>query len=66
LHSKETLSKNKELNIDAIGYKILLEILVKTKNVNIKEIPYTFQDRELGSSKLSIKTIRTGNLAQAN
>ena len=45
------------LNIDAIGYKILLEILVKTKNVNIKEIPYTFQDRELGSSKLSIKTI---------
>ena len=47
----------KGLNIDAIGYKILLEILVKTKDVNIKEIPYTFQDRELGSSKLSIKTI---------
>jgi dolichol-phosphate mannosyltransferase len=47
----------KELNIDAIGYKILLEILVKTKGVNIKEIPYTFQDRELGSSKLGIKTI---------
>mgnify|MGYP001567003827 FL=1 len=45
------------LNIDAIGYKILLEILVKTKNVTIKEIPYTFQDREFGSSKLSIKTI---------
>ena len=47
----------KGLNIDAIGYKILLEILVKTRDVNIKEIPYTFQDRELGSSKLSIKTI---------
>ena len=47
----------KGLNIDAIGYKILLEILVKTKNVTIKEIPYTFQDREFGSSKLSIKTI---------
>ena len=47
----------KELNIDAIGYKFLLEILVKTKGVNIKEIPYTFQDREFGSSKLSIKTI---------
>jgi dolichol-phosphate mannosyltransferase len=46
-----------ELTIDAIGYKILLEILVKTKGVNIKEIPYTFQDRELGSSKLGIKTI---------
>ncbi|MGH1566415.1 MAG: glycosyltransferase [Nitrosopumilus sp.] len=47
----------KGLNIDAIGYKILLEILVKTRDVNIKEIPYTFQDRELGSSKLSIKAI---------
>jgi len=47
----------KELNIDGIGYKFLLEILVKTKGVNIKEIPYTFQDRELGNSKLGIKTI---------
>ena len=45
------------LNIDAIGYKILLEILVKTKNVTITEIPYTFQDREFGSSKLNYKTI---------
>ena len=47
----------KGLNIDAIGYKILLEILVKTRDVNIKEIPYTFQDREVGSSKLGVKTI---------
>ncbi|MDF2421804.1 MAG: GtrA family protein, partial [Nitrosopumilus sp.] len=47
----------KELNIDAIGYKILLEILVKTKGVRIKEIPYTFQNRKLGNSKLGIKTI---------
>ena len=47
----------KGLNIDAIGYKILLEILVKTRDVNVKEIPYTFQDRELGSSKLNMKTI---------
>ena len=45
------------LNIDAIGYKILLEILVKTKNVTITEIPYTFQDRELGFSKLNLKII---------
>ncbi len=47
----------KGLNIDAIGYKFLLEILVKTKDVNIKEIPYTFQNREFGSSKLGIKTV---------
>ncbi len=45
------------LNIDAIGFKFLLEILVKTRGVNIKEIPYTFQNRELGSSKISIKTV---------
>lgn len=42
----------KELNFDALGYKFLLEILVKTKDVNIKEIPYTFENRKLGSSKL--------------
>lgn len=47
----------KELSFDAIGYKILLEMIVKTKGVNIKEIPYTFQDREFGSSKLGVKTI---------
>ena len=47
----------KGLNIDAIGYKFLLEILVKTRDVTIKEIPYTFQNREFGSSKLSIRTI---------
>ena len=40
-----------------MAIKILLEILVKTKNVSIKEIPYTFQDREIGSSKLSSKII---------
>ena len=48
------LKKNiiKELNFDALGYKFLLEILVKTKGINIKEIPYTFENRKLGSSKL--------------
>jgi len=42
----------KELNFDALGYKILLEMLVKTKGVNVKEIPYTFENRKFGSSKL--------------
>ncbi len=42
----------KGLNFDAIGYKILLEILVKKKGLSVKEIPYTFQNRKLGSSKL--------------
>jgi dolichol-phosphate mannosyltransferase len=48
------------IEIDTAGYKILLEILVKTKNKNknkndpitIKEIPYTFIDRQNGESKL--------------
>ncbi len=47
----------KELNFDAIGYKILLEIIVKTKGVNIKEVPYTFENRKLGSSKLDNSVI---------
>jgi len=47
----------KGLSFDAIGYKILLEILVKTKGAKVKEIPYTFQDRQLGSSKISISVI---------
>jgi len=42
----------KELNFDALGYKFLLEILVKTKGISIKEIPYTFENRKFGSSKL--------------
>lgn len=42
----------KELKFDAIGYKFLLELLVKTKGVNVKEIPYTFEDRKFGTSKL--------------
>jgi dolichol-phosphate mannosyltransferase len=40
------------LNFDALGYKFLLEILVKTNGISIKEIPYTFENRQFGSSKL--------------
>ncbi len=47
----------KELNFDALGYKFLLEILVKTKGISIKEIPYTFENRKFGSSKLDSSTI---------
>ncbi len=45
------------LNFDALGYKFLLEILVKTKGINVKEIPYTFENRKFGSSKLDNTTI---------
>jgi len=44
----------KGLKFDAIGYKMLLEILVKTRGAVVKEIPYTFTDRKFGSSKVSL------------
>lgn len=47
----------KELNFDAIGYKFLLELLVKTKGIQIKEIPYTFENRKFGSSKLDTSIV---------
>jgi len=39
------------------GYKILLEILARTKEVQIVELPYIFQDRRQGYSKLSLYVI---------
>ncbi|MFQ5439941.1 MAG: glycosyltransferase [Nitrosopumilaceae archaeon] len=47
----------KGINFDAIGYKILLEILVKKSGINVKEIPYTFENRSFGSSKLNRSTV---------
>ena len=52
---KKNILKNSKF--DLIGYKILLEILVKTKDVKILEIPYTYTDRKLGQSKLDTKII---------
>jgi len=45
------------IKFDAIGYKMLLEILVKAKDAKVKEIPYTFTDRTRGSSKLDSSTM---------
>ena len=38
--------------LTAKGYKILLEILVKCRPLRYKEVPYTFRNREVGTSKL--------------
>jgi dolichol-phosphate mannosyltransferase len=47
-----------EISFGTRGYKMLLEILVKEQtNTKRKEIPYSFQDRRLGKSKLGIKVI---------
>ena len=40
------------ISISTKGYKILLEILVKNKEIPTKEIPYTFTDRQSGKSKM--------------
>ena len=45
----------RKMQFNTCGFKILLEILVKSRNIQIKEIPYTFSDRALGSSKLNSK-----------
>ena len=49
------------LSFDALGYKFLLELLVKAdKNITIREIPYTFENRKLGKSKLDASLFKTG------
>jgi len=51
---KECLNLNE---LDSKGFKILLEILVKSKIEKIKEIPITFTNRKEGKSKASSKEI---------
>lgn len=45
------------LKLDGLGYKMLLEILVKARGASVLEIPYTFTDRRAGSSKLGAGTV---------
>lgn len=47
----------KQATLKPRGYKILLEVLGKGTWEHDKEIPFEFSDREIGSSKLKIKTI---------
>ena len=48
------------LTFDALGYKFLLEVLVKAnKNITIREVPYTFENRRLGKSKLDASLYKT-------
>ncbi len=51
------------ISITTKGYKILLEILVKNKDIPAREIPYTFTDRQSGKSKMDRNVIM--NYAQA-
>jgi len=38
-----------------VGYKILLEVLLKGNVSNVIEVPYTFREREFGQSNLNFK-----------
>jgi dolichol-phosphate mannosyltransferase len=43
--------------LDPLGFKILLEILVKTQPSKVAEVPYVFKERRYGKSKLGSKVI---------
>lgn len=43
------------INFSSIGYKLLLEIIVKGNYKEVIEIPYTFKIREKGKSKMGMK-----------
>jgi dolichol-phosphate mannosyltransferase len=43
------------IRLNPIGYKILLEVLVKGRYKRVKEVPYIFMNRSLGTSKLSTR-----------
>jgi dolichol-phosphate mannosyltransferase len=51
--SRKVFAKATELN--PVGYKIGLELIVKTQSTNILEIPIHFADRKFGQSKLNFK-----------
>lgn len=50
---KPAVLQNSELS--PIGYKILLEILVKGKYEKYHEVAYVFRNREVGKSKMGMK-----------
>jgi dolichol-phosphate mannosyltransferase len=50
---RSTLNAGREF--DPIGYKILLEIIVKCRCRYVSEVPIHFDNRQLGHSKLSVR-----------
>jgi len=47
----------KNIEFDIQDFKILLEILVKDKNLRVREIPFTFNNPHFGKSKLDSRII---------
>lgn len=46
------------VNLNPIGWKIVLEVVVKAAPQRLLEVPITFVDRKLGASKMSLKEQR--------
>jgi glycosyltransferase involved in cell wall biosynthesis len=45
----------RDLPLDPIGWKIVLEIVVKAQPCRVREVPIVFLDRRHGQSKLSVR-----------
>jgi dolichol-phosphate mannosyltransferase len=45
------------MDLDPIGWKIVLEVVVKAGPVRLKEVPIIFSDREYGQSKQSLSVL---------
>lgn len=54
---KKELFERIKHKIDPLGYKILLEIYIRSKPRRIKEIPFVFKDRKQGYSKVTPKVM---------
>ncbi|MEM3465998.1 MAG: hypothetical protein QXU11_06515 [Thermoproteota archaeon] len=52
---RKSIVENTRLN--PRGFKILLEILAKVNPETMAEVPYTFQPRRRGRSKLNLREI---------
>jgi len=44
----------KSLKLRVKGFKFLLELLIRTKAKRVKEVPFVFEERKHGKSKLNI------------
>ena len=45
------------VHLNAIGFKIGLEVIARARTKRIVEVPYTFRDRELGASKFGRREV---------
>jgi len=46
-----------EAPLNPVGYKILLEVLAKGDYTHVVEVPFTFEERASGGSKLGLSTV---------